>query len=81
LLANKLVHRIDKEIGVDVTLRDVFVYPHLSTLAEQIINTQLEQFDPADLAYAMRAMQYPDSPSSAFERSKQSTSLSEDPSA
>jgi Phosphopantetheine attachment site/AMP-binding enzyme C-terminal domain len=81
LLANKLVHRIDREIGVKVTLRDVFVYPHLSTLAEQIINTQLEQFDPADLDYAMRAMQDPDSPSSAFESPKQSASMSENPSA
>jgi hypothetical protein len=81
LLATKLVHRIDQEIGVEVTLRDVFVCSDLSTLAEQIINTQLEQFDPADLAYAMRAMQYPDSPSSAFESSRQSISLSEDPSA
>jgi acyl-coenzyme A synthetase/AMP-(fatty) acid ligase len=81
LLANKLVNRIDREIGVKVTLRDVFVYPHLSTLAEQIINTQLEQFDPADLDYAMRAMQDPDSPSSAFESSRQSASMSENPSA
>jgi hypothetical protein len=81
LLATKLVHRIDQELGVEVTLRDVFVYSDLSTLAAQIINTQLEQFDPADLTYAMRAMQYPDSPSSAFESSMQSTSLSEDLSA
>ncbi len=52
LLAIKLVHRIDQELGVEVTLRDVLVYSDLSTLAEQIINTQLEQYDPADLAYA-----------------------------
>jgi hypothetical protein len=66
LLANKLVYRIDQEMEVEITLRDVFVYPRLYMLAEQIINTQLGQFDPADLAYAMKAMQHPDSPSSAF---------------
>jgi amino acid adenylation domain-containing protein len=66
LLANKLVHWINREMGVEITLRDVFVYPRLSMLAERIINMQLEQFDPADLAYAMKAMQHPDSSSSAF---------------
>jgi non-ribosomal peptide synthetase component F len=57
LLATKLVLRVERVMGVEITLRDVFLHPQLFSLAEILLNAQLEQFDPADLASAVKTMQ------------------------
>ena len=50
LLATRLALRIQHGLDVDVTLRDVFEKPVLSTLAQHLVYAQLAQFDPEELA-------------------------------
>jgi amino acid adenylation domain-containing protein len=51
LLAIRLAHWIQQSLDVDVTLSDIFEKPVLSTLARHIIQAQLAQFDPEELAH------------------------------
>jgi hypothetical protein len=51
LLASRLVPRIRQNLEVDVALSDVFENPVLSMLARQIVDAQLSQFDPVDIAH------------------------------
>jgi acyl-CoA synthetase (AMP-forming)/AMP-acid ligase II len=50
LLATRLVLRIREAMEVDVALRDVFERPVLSALADHLLDLQLAQFDPDELA-------------------------------
>jgi hypothetical protein len=50
LLAVRLALFIQRSLDVDVTLRDVFEKPVLSTLAQHVVHAQLAQFDPEELA-------------------------------
>ena len=51
LLAVRMVSRLRQAFSVDLTVRDLFNYPLLSSLAQRVINLQLEQFTSEDLAY------------------------------
>ena len=50
LLATRLVSRINREMGVELAPGDVFEHPELSLLAQHVIDVQLAQFDPAQIA-------------------------------
>ena len=50
LLATRLVVRIRHEMDVDLALRDVFDKPVLSQLAQLVLDAQLAQFDPVQMA-------------------------------
>jgi len=49
LLVMRVVSRLRKVMDVEVTLGDMFAHPELGSLAERLINLQLEQFDPEKL--------------------------------
>src|ERR1044072_210664 len=49
LLVMRVVSRLRKVMDVEVTLGDMFAHPELASLAERLINLQLEQFDPEKL--------------------------------
>jgi hypothetical protein len=44
-----MIARVRHRIGVDVPLETVFAAPVLSSLAERIIDLQLEAFQPSEL--------------------------------
>jgi len=46
LLATRLVFRINREMDVEISVRDVLERPELSLLAQHILDAQLAQFDP-----------------------------------
>jgi len=50
LTAVQVIAKLPGELAVELTLRDLFNRPVLSNLAEHIINSQLENFDPEDMA-------------------------------
>ena len=50
LLATKLVFRVKQRMDVEIELMDVFEASVLSALAERILDAQLAQFDPEELA-------------------------------
>jgi len=50
LLAGKLTLRIKQGLEAEVGLGDVFEAPVLSALAQRVLDAQLAQFDPAELA-------------------------------
>jgi hypothetical protein len=50
LLVMRVVSRLRKVMNVEVTIGDMFAHPELASLAERLINLQLEQFDPDKLA-------------------------------
>jgi acyl carrier protein len=50
LLATKLVFRVKQKMDVEIELMDVFEASVLSALAERILDAQLAQFDPEELA-------------------------------
>ncbi|HEX8692394.1 MAG TPA: phosphopantetheine-binding protein, partial [Longimicrobium sp.] len=50
ILASKLALRIRQDLEADVALSDVFEAPVLSALAQRVLDAQLAQFDPAELA-------------------------------
>jgi hypothetical protein len=56
LLVVRVISRLRRIFNVEVTIGDVFAYPVLSSLAERLINLQLEQFDPDTLAHLMNIM-------------------------
>jgi acyl-coenzyme A synthetase/AMP-(fatty) acid ligase len=56
LLATKLILRIRQDLGVEISLRDVFEAPRLAAMAEHVLDAQLAQFDPGDLARVARAL-------------------------
>jgi amino acid adenylation domain-containing protein len=56
LLAVRVVTRLQQAFNVDLPLVDLFARPVLASLAEQIVKIQLEQFDPEDLAQALKLM-------------------------
>jgi acyl-coenzyme A synthetase/AMP-(fatty) acid ligase len=49
LLAGRVITRIRQLFGVELTISDIFARPILSSLAERIVDLQLQQFDPADI--------------------------------
>ncbi len=57
LLAVRVISRLRKVLNVEVTVRDVFERPVLASLAERLINLQLEQFDPDKLEGLLNLMQ------------------------
>jgi hypothetical protein len=50
LLVMRVVSRLRKVMDVEVTIGDMFAHPELSSLAERLVNLQLEQFNPDKLA-------------------------------
>ncbi|HEX8697017.1 MAG TPA: amino acid adenylation domain-containing protein, partial [Longimicrobium sp.] len=50
LLASRLALRLRHDLEVDVGLRDIFERPVLAELAQRVLDAQLAQFDPAQLA-------------------------------
>jgi amino acid adenylation domain-containing protein len=50
LLVSRVVMLITRRMEVDVPLRDVFERPVLADLAQQVLDLQLAQFDPEELA-------------------------------
>jgi acyl-coenzyme A synthetase/AMP-(fatty) acid ligase/acyl carrier protein len=50
LMATRLVARIKEVMDVDVALRTVFEMPVFSALADHLLDAQLAQFDPEELA-------------------------------
>jgi acyl-coenzyme A synthetase/AMP-(fatty) acid ligase len=56
LLATRLVLRIQQEMEVVVSLRDVFETPVLADLAERLLTAQLARFDQEELARVAETM-------------------------
>ncbi|MFC5474606.1 amino acid adenylation domain-containing protein, partial [Paraherbaspirillum soli] len=56
LLMVQMISRLRHAFGVDIALQDVFVSPTLAALSEQIIDSQLAQFDPVELASVSNLM-------------------------
>jgi len=56
LLVMRVVSRLRKAMDVEVTIGDMFAHPELASLAERLINLQLEQFDPDKLAGLLNFM-------------------------
>ncbi|HET7463471.1 MAG TPA: phosphopantetheine-binding protein, partial [Longimicrobium sp.] len=50
LLATRLVARIKREMDIDFALRTVFEKPRLFQLAQHVLDAQLAQFDPLQIA-------------------------------
>ncbi len=50
LLASRLALRIRQEMEVEIALRDIFEKPVLSTLALQVLDAQLAQFDAGEMS-------------------------------
>ncbi|HSU17578.1 non-ribosomal peptide synthetase [Longimicrobium sp.] len=50
LLASRLVLRIRQQLETEIALRDVFEAPVLAELALRVLDAQLAQFDPEELA-------------------------------
>ena len=50
LLATRLVVRIGRHMGTTIALKDVFDAPVLADLASRIVQAELAQFDPEELA-------------------------------
>ena len=57
LRVTQLVVRIRQAMEVELPLRQVFTSPTLAAMAERIVDAQLAQFDPADLADVALLMQ------------------------
>ena len=57
LLVVRMVTRLRQTFGVEVTIRDLFTYPRFSSFIERIINLQLQQFAPEDLARLLEKVQ------------------------
>jgi len=57
LLVVRVVTRLRQTFGVEVTIRDLFTYPRFSSFIERIINLQLQQFAPEDLARLLEKVQ------------------------
>jgi amino acid adenylation domain-containing protein len=56
LLAVRVVVRLKELLQVDLDLRDVFVTPQLSALAEIIVERQFAQFDQSELQMVLASM-------------------------
>jgi amino acid adenylation domain-containing protein len=56
LLATQILSRIRQEMNVDIHVQDLFVSPIFSILAERIIDAQLAQYDPDQLAALIAQM-------------------------
>jgi acyl carrier protein len=57
LLAVRLVSRLQEAFDVDVPVNEAFARPVLSSLAEYVLDKQLELYDPACLSEALRYME------------------------
>jgi acyl-coenzyme A synthetase/AMP-(fatty) acid ligase len=51
LLAVQVISRVRQVLAVDLALRSVFESPTLSQLSQQVLHTQLAQFDPTQIAH------------------------------
>ena len=49
LLVMRVIARLRKILNIEVTINEVFAHPELASLAERLINLQLEQLDPDKL--------------------------------
>jgi acyl carrier protein len=56
LLVIRLVSRLREAFDVDVPINEVFARPVLSSLAEYVLDKQLELYDPACLSEALQYM-------------------------
>ena len=56
LLAVRVIARLRQTFNVELTIADLFARPVLASLAEQVVKLQLEQFDPEDLAQALKLL-------------------------
>jgi len=61
LLVVRLASRLREAFDVDVPINEVFARPVLSSLAEYVLDKQLELYDPACLSEALQALQDSDS--------------------
>jgi acyl carrier protein len=61
LLVVRLASRLREAFDVDVPINEVFARPVLSSLAEYVLDKQLELYDPACLSEALQALRYSDS--------------------
>ncbi|MBB4636977.1 amino acid adenylation domain-containing protein [Longimicrobium terrae] len=50
LLAVRVISRVRPELGVNIAVRDLFAWPVLKDFAQEIMDAQLAQFDPEELA-------------------------------
>jgi amino acid adenylation domain-containing protein len=50
LLAVKMVSRVRQELDIDIPLGDVFEHPTLAAFAQQVVEAELAQFDPGEIA-------------------------------
>jgi len=61
LLVVRLASRLREAFDVEVPINEVFARPVLSSLAEYVLDRQLELYDPACLTEALQALQDSDS--------------------
>jgi acyl carrier protein len=59
LLAVQMIARLRGVLGLEVAITDVFERPVLASLAEWIIDQQLESFDSNDLANILKHIEKP----------------------
>jgi acyl carrier protein len=57
LLAVRVVTRLRQALSVEVAIRDLFAHPVLSSLADHILNMQLEQFNATDIENLLNMVQ------------------------
>jgi hypothetical protein len=57
LLAVQVVTRLRQILGVEAAIRDLFAYPVLSDFAALLIDIQLRQIDPQDIANLIKLIQ------------------------
>jgi amino acid adenylation domain-containing protein len=57
LMAVRLITKIRQRFDVDLPIREVFALPVLSMLADKLLTVQLEQFNEADIAFALSRLQ------------------------
>jgi hypothetical protein len=54
-----MIARVREALGIEVAIADLFEKPVLASLAERIIDQQLESFDSNDLANILKHIEKP----------------------
>jgi acyl carrier protein len=62
LLATRLVMQINRRMDVEIALREVFDRPVLADLAQHVLDAQLAEFDPEELARISGTLQQAPAP-------------------